>query len=105
MRPLTADQVAAEFGRSKDWLYDNHARLAREQKMPKPLHDGGELAWDPAQFYAWKDRGLPKELRAAAAAYRAAFAAYAGHDAKADDEETEIARWKHGLDTRYAKGN
>lgn len=105
MRTLTAAQVAAELGRSKEWLYDNHARLAREKKMPPPVSEGGTLAWSAAQFYAWLDRTLPKELRQAAAAFRAAYAAaesaYAGHRPPAGSD-ADIERWKDQLDRRFA---
>jgi hypothetical protein len=105
MRALTADQVAAEFGRPKEWLYDNWRKLVRDKKMPRPLHDAGTLSWSAAQFYAWLDRDLPKDQKAAVAAlravYTAATAAHAGHDPRADDEAAEIERWKEGLDRRY----
>ncbi len=105
MKALTADQVAAELGRSKEWLYDNHKRLTRDKKMPRPIVDGGTLAWNAAQFYAWLDRDLPKDQKAMAAALRAvhaaAIAAYGGHNPRAGDEDAEIERWKAGLDRRY----
>lgn len=105
MKALTADQVAGELGRSKEWLYDNHKRLTRDKKMPRPIVEGGTLSWNHAQFYAWLDRDLPKDQKAAAAALRAVYAAatkaYGGHDQAADDEAAEIERWKEGLDRRF----
>lgn len=105
MKALTADQVAAELGRPKEWLYDNWRKLVRDKKMPKPLHDGGVLSWSAAQFYAWLDRDLPKDQKTAVAALRAvhqaATLAYAGHDPRADNEQAEIEAWKAGLDRRF----
>lgn len=105
MRALTAEQVAAELGRSKEWLYDNWKQMVRKQKMPKPTIDnGGGLAWSAAQFYAWLDRDLSKEMKAAAAAFRAAFEAYSRHNIAGDNEAAEIDRWKAMLDQRFGAG-
>lgn len=105
MRALTADQVAAELGRSKEWLYDNHKRLTRDKKMPRPIVDGGTLTWSAAHFYAWLDRDLPKDQKAAVAAlravYDAAMKAFVTHDPRADDEAAEVERWKRGLDRAF----
>lgn len=94
MRALTADQVAAELGRSKEWLYDNWERECREKKMPRPLHEGGTLVWSAAQFYAWLDRDLAKELKPMAAAIRAAVVAASQSP---EDDELELEHWRQRL--------
>jgi predicted DNA-binding transcriptional regulator AlpA len=83
-RSLTATQVAAELGRSRDWLYANWRQLVTDEKMPPPVGEQGCLAWNAAQFYAWLDRGLTPAQRAACAAYRAAMDAYRGEPDPAD---------------------
>lgn len=83
-RSLTATQVAAELGRSRDWLYDHWRNLVAHEKMPPPVGEAGCLAWNSGQFYAWLDRDLAPQQRAAAAAYRAAMDAYRGEQDPAD---------------------
>lgn len=103
VRALLADEVAAELGRSLDWLYRNRHRLVRERKFPAPILEGdrGELAWSAAQVYAWLDRDLTPPQRAAAAAYRAAAAAYV--DARRDPGTTAtIVRDAADLDRQFA---
>lgn len=105
MKALSAEQIASELGRSLEWLYDNHKRLARDKKMPRPIFADGTLRWNAAQFYAWLDRDLPKDQKAAVAALRAvhqaAMEAYGGHDPRAGDEDAEAERWKDLLDARF----
>lgn len=89
---MTVTELADELGRSTSWLYEHWRTLSRRERMPHPLHTGASpMVWSRAQIYAWLDRGLSREQRLAAAAYRAAAAAAAGTrhvsaDAMADDE-------------------
>ena len=99
---LTADEVAAELGRSVAWLYDNWRTLHGRQRMPAPLLGGDTpLRWSRAQIYAWLDCGLPREQRIVAAAFRAALAAasetrHAGSATLLDDSRAR-------LDARFAR--
>lgn len=56
---LTARQVAAFLGHSRDWFYRNRARLEREQGFPKPVP--GINRWDPGALVAWRlaQQGIP----------------------------------------------
>ncbi|MBJ7535310.1 hypothetical protein JDN40_14455 [Rhodomicrobium vannielii ATCC 17100] len=92
VRALTIQQVADELGRSRDWLHANWQRLVAEQKLPRPLLEGGALTWSAAQFYAWQDRHLSKRERVAAAAYRAAFEAASTADTSLIDTSVADAR-------------
>lgn len=74
-RALTVTELAAELGRSKEWLYEHWQHLCEKKGMPRPLIEGGSLSWSAPQIYAWMDRPLTKEQRACTAAYRAAFEA------------------------------
>lgn len=102
-RALNAEQVAAEFGRSKHWLYENWKALVAAKKLPPPIEEAGHLVWDAAQVYAFRDKDLPPRLAALAAAHRACMeaapAAIAGH---ADD--SAIATQRASLDRRFARG-
>lgn len=42
-RALTAAQVAAEFGRSADWLYAHWQEMVDAKKLPAPLSTSGGL--------------------------------------------------------------
>lgn len=76
---LTVEELADELGRKRTWIYDNFEDLCRHHGLPRPLLGGrAPLTWDRAQVMAWKDKKLPKELQASAAAFRAAFAAAEG---------------------------
>lgn len=105
MRHLTISEVAAELGRSTDWLYDHWRGLVREKKLPPPVmgHDGGALAWSAAQVYATLDKDLPAHLKAAAAAYRAAASAYVLTHADPDAGRA-VADDRARLDRRFSKG-
>ena len=98
-RSLTALQVAAELGRSRDWLYENWRGLVAREKMPMPVGESGCLAWNAAQFYAWLDRDLTVAQRAACAAYRAAMDAYRGEPDPADT--TYIAHRRAALRQQF----
>lgn len=98
-RSLTATQVAAEFGRSRDWLYAHWQRLVASEKMPPPVQEDGCLAWNAAQFYAWLDRDLTPPQRAACAAYRAAMDAYRGEPDPADT--TYVAHRRAALSRQF----
>lgn len=71
-RALTAEDVAAQFGRSKPWIYNNWQRLVAENRLPQPLQEAGRLIWSAAQVYAYLDKDLPPKLRPLVAAHRAA---------------------------------
>lgn len=78
---LTADEMAAELGRSTSWIYDNWRKLCGQHRMPMPIQESVPLVWSRAQVYAWLDRNLPAKDKVTAAAYRAAFdAALATHE-------------------------
>jgi predicted DNA-binding transcriptional regulator AlpA len=98
-RSLTALQVAAELGRSRDWLYEHWRDLVAREKMPPPVGEAGCLAWNAAQFYAWLDRDLTLAQRAACAAYRAAMDAYRGEPDPADT--TYIAHRRAALRQQF----
>lgn len=100
-RALTAADVAAELGRSVDWLHRHWRQLVKSKQLPEPLlgRDGGELSWSAAQVYAVLDRGLTPRQQAAAAAYRAAAEAYVFG---ASPEAAAIAASRARLDRRAA---
>lgn len=90
---MTLAEVAAELGRSPDWLGRQWANLCQTDDMPLPVRAIGMLAWNRAQFYAWLDRDLPPEMRTSAMAYRAAAAAAAAaHHIHPDTIEQEASR-------------
>jgi predicted DNA-binding transcriptional regulator AlpA len=100
---LSAEDVAEELNRSVSWLYVNWRGLVSDHQMPPPLLNGqSPLSWSRAQIYAWLDRDLPKDMKQAAAAYRAAAAAAANirHTPRSalQDAEDQAA-----LDRRYVK--
>lgn len=95
---LTAAEVAAELGRTVGWLLEHRQALQKDQHMPRPLPGGPPLVWDRAQIYAWKDRGLPRDLRIAAMAYRAAEAAARG---TTGDGNPAVAAAREKLDALY----
>lgn len=99
---LTAEELAEELGRSVSYVYEHWRRLKKEDRLPHPLNGGKPpLVWSRAQVYAWLDRGLDKEARIAAQAYRAAAAAAAStrHVPAATLEEE---RWRAHLDQKFA---
>lgn len=105
IRHLTAPELAAELGRSADWLYNEWARLVAEKKLPPPISgsDGGKLAWSAAQVYAYLDRDLPPPLRAYAAAFRAASVTFVATLAQ-PSRAVDIAEAEARLDRRFEKG-
>ena len=72
MRTLTTAQVAGELGRTTHWLYGNWGKLVQARILPRPIIGSGPLRWNAAQVYACLDKGLTREQRLFAAAYRAA---------------------------------
>lgn len=101
-RALTAADVAAELGRSVDWVHKNWRDLVKAGKLPAPLlgGDGGELSWSSAQVYAVLDRALTPKQKAAAAAFRAAAEAYV---IGASPEAAAMAASRERLDRRLAR--
>jgi hypothetical protein len=100
---LTAEEAAEELGRSVSWLYANWDGLVTRLGMPMPLLSAKPpLTWSRAQFYAWLDKDLPKDMKLAAQAYRAAAAAAAGvrHVPAATLRDAED---RAALDRRYAR--
>ncbi len=70
MHTLNTAQLAAQIGKSKDWVYHNWKKLVQDG-MPPPIQDG-QLIWSAVQVYAWLDRNLSDDLKITVAAYRAA---------------------------------
>ncbi len=93
-RSLDVHQVAAELGRSGDWLYGNWRDLVKARKLPPPVVEKGGLAWNAAQVYAVLDKPLTRDQRIAAAAFRAALAAA--------EREPEVAAGRRRLEERFA---
>lgn len=102
-RALTSAEVAAELGRSHSWFLNHWRSLVRDKGLPPPLLEGHAPTWSPAQFYAWLDRGLTKQQRAAAAAYRAAFEVVSAPDQSLIDQS--ISQQTAAGHARYANGN
>jgi predicted DNA-binding transcriptional regulator AlpA len=101
-RALTAEEVAAELGRSKAWIYEHWRRLVAEGRIPPPISEAGHLVWSAAQLYAYLDRDLPAKLRPLVAAHRAALdAAAAAPRERIAGDAIEAAR--AGLDRRFAR--
>lgn len=96
---LTAAELAAELGRSVAWVLEHRQAMQKMLHMPRPLPGGPPLVWDRAQIYAWKDRALPRDMRIAAMAYRAAEAAARG---VTDDGTSAVAVAREALDAIYA---
>lgn len=101
LHALNAAQVAAQFGRSADWLYDNWRDLVAAKRLPAPISETGGLAWNAAQVYAVLDRGLTREQRALAAAYRAALTAATASRATLDEDDA-VAAGRARLAARFA---
>lgn len=91
-RALTVDDVATELGKSRGWLAANWRRLCRDERLPTPVIENGHPTWDPAQFYAWKDREVAAELRPIVAAYRAAFDAVQSAQSRVSQDNIEERR-------------
>lgn len=70
-RALTAEELAAEFGRSKQWIYEHWKRLVAEGRLPPPLMEAGHLVWSKAQVWAYLDKPLPPKFQGLVAAHRA----------------------------------
>ena len=108
-RTLDLEQCAAELGRSADWLRNHWRRLVADERMPRPVSgdtgNGGKLAWNSAQLYAWLDRRLTPAERAAAAAYRASAEAYADTAAGRPNAVAEIAASRERLDARLRRSS
>lgn len=102
MRSLNVAEVAAEMGRSTQWVYTHWRRLAAKEGMPMPVRgEDPPLMWSAAQFYAWLDRDLPEKLKASAAAFRAAAAAYVNRDDANEAADIDAARAE--LDRRFSR--
>lgn len=102
MRALTLDDIAKQFGRSREWASDHWRDLVAKGKLPPPLLDTGPPTWSPAQVYAVQDKKLPAATRAVAAAFRAAEEAASRSPAErleADDDDA----WRDRLDRRFNK--
>ncbi len=96
LRALSLGEVAAELGRSEDWLARHWSDLVSSRGMPAPIHEKGGLVWSAPAIHAWLVRDLPADLQALASAYRAALEA--AREAPADRDEIET--WRARLDAR-----
>lgn len=107
MTALSADEVAARFGRKREYIYRHWRDMVAKKQLPPPLLGGTPpLSWDAAHVAAFLDRDLRPAERVAAAAYRAAAdavqAAIApGARGRLDDAD-EIAAARARLDARLA---
>jgi hypothetical protein len=100
IRAYTLDDVAREFGRSRDWASKHWPDLVRDKKLPEPLLKTGSPVWDRAHVYAHRDKHLSPAARATAIAWRAALDA--AHAAPADAvHQDEIADSRKRLDRRF----
>lgn len=88
---LTLRDVAAELGRSTDWLKHHWRGEVRAGRLPAPIHERGGLVWSAPVLHAFLVRDQPPEIQAAAAAYRAALSAAL---APPDDD---VEAWRHKL--------
>jgi predicted DNA-binding transcriptional regulator AlpA len=111
-RALSAKEVAAEFGKSADWLYGHWPRLVKEKRLPRPISglmgSNEALKWNSAQVFAYLDRDLPAAMKTATAAHRAA--ALAAQEAcmnHATDHaiDVSVADAAMRLDQRFGKGH
>lgn len=99
-RAYTIDDLAREYGRSRQWAADNWRRLVREKKLPPTLSDTGSPVWDPAHVYAYRDKALPPAARVIAAALRAAMDA--AHATPADAiHQDQVSEGRRRLDARF----
>lgn len=94
MRALTAAETAALLGRQPRWLADNWQLWHKAKKFPRPIQEHGTLVWDAAQVFAWLDRDLSPQMRATAAAFRAALTAAGSSSVQIEDE---LAAWRRRL--------
>lgn len=101
LRALTLAEVAAELGLTPRRFHAAWMDLVKQKGMPKPVLEGRAPKWDAAQFYAWKDRALPKTQRAIVAAYRAAYEAASQPSASLLD--TSVAEQTAALEARFVK--
>jgi hypothetical protein len=101
-RALTVDEVAAEFGRSKGWFYENWKRLVAHGALPPPVSEAGHLVWSAAQVYAYLDKDLPPKFRALVAAHRAALDAAAAAPAERVASD-EVERSRSQLNRRFSR--
>lgn len=101
-RALTAEEVAAEFRRSKTWIYENWQRLVAEGRLPPPLIEAGHLVWSKAQVWAYLDKDLPLKMRPLVAAHRAAEEAAASAPADYATGDA-IERDRAALDRQFAR--
>jgi hypothetical protein len=101
IRALTLQEVAEELGLPTRRFYIIWRQMVAKQGFPRPLVDGETPKWCPAQLYAWMDRGLTKQQRVAAAAYRAAFEAVNQPDASLID--TSVTERRSALEARFVR--
>ena len=86
MHTLNTAQLAAQIGKSKDWVYRHWKELVEKDGMPPPIQKG-QLIWSSAQIYTWIDRNLQDDLKASVTAYRAALEAAKSAPTKVPDEK------------------
>lgn len=98
---LTLAELADELGRRENWVSRNWPDMVQRRELPPPISTNKPHIWNRAQVYAYLDQHLPREMRAAAAAYRAAFAA-ACNTPMASRATLIEAQWEHRLNARFA---
>ncbi len=100
---LTVSELAEEIGRKPSYVYEHHREMAKRREIPHPLNGGAApLAWSRAQLYALLDRGLTREERIAAAAFRAAAAA-ANQTRLTSAGDLEAIEASEKLNARFAR--
>lgn len=103
MHALSVRDVAAELGRSADWVLRNRDALERKG-MPRPVIDTAPYTWNAIQFYAWLDRDLPPAVSERCAVIRAARTALASTAYTQNTTDTEeIASWEAKLNAKFCR--
>lgn len=90
---LTLDEVAAQLGVSREWLYRNKRRLEKQHGFPGEF-PGVPRRYDPLAITLWQNAQLPAALRDAPGAPAPA--------APIEPEPAAAADWENVLDARAA---
>lgn len=101
VRAMTMGEVARELGWSYKRFREGWRQLVNQEKLPAPLLGAEPPRWSAAQMYAFLDKKLTKQQRAAAAAYRAAFEAASAPDASLLDQT--VSTQTAALEARYMR--
>lgn len=100
-RTLGLQDLAAELGRSPDWLYANWRQLVARDGLPPPIFSTGTLTWQAVHIWAWLDKSLPARLRRRVEALRLAEAALDADWVASKRAADEVADWRSHLDTLH----